>query len=60
MTKQSEILSDQRYMPLYEHGFVGLVDTMGSDQSIEQAARVSYGEGTRSTTDTRNLLRYLM
>jgi thymidylate synthase (FAD) len=47
-------------MPLYEHGFVGLVDTMGSDQSIERAARVSYGEGTRSTTDTRNLLRYLM
>jgi len=60
MTKQSEILADQRYMPLYEHGFVGLVDTMGSDQSIERAARVSYGEGTRKTSDTRNLLRYLL
>lgn len=60
MTKQSEILSDQRYMPIYEHGFVGLVDTMGSDASIERAARVSYGEGTRKTSDTRNLIRYLM
>jgi len=60
MTKQSEILSDQRYMPVYEHGFVGLVETMGSDQSIERAARVSYGEGTRKTSDTRNLLRYLL
>ncbi len=60
MTKQSDILADQRYMPIYEHGFVGLVDTMGSDQSIEQAARVSYGEGTRQTSDTRNLLRYLL
>ena len=59
-TKQSEILADQRYMPIYEHGFVGLVDTMGSDQSIERAARVSYGEGTRKTSDTRNLLRYLL
>jgi len=60
MTKQSEILVDQRYMPVYEHGFVGLVDTMGSDQTIERAARVSYGEGTRKTSDTRNLLRYLL
>jgi len=60
MTKQSEILADQRYMPIYEHGFVGLVDTMGSDASIERAARVSYGEGTRKLSDTRNLLRYLM
>jgi len=60
MTKQVEILTDQRYVPLYEHGFVGLVDTMGSDTSIERAARVSYGEGTRKLSDTRNLLRYLM
>lgn len=59
-TKQHEILSDQRYMPIYEHGFVGLVETMGSDQVVEQAARVSYGQGTRKTSDTRNLLRYLM
>ncbi len=60
MTKQSEILTDQRYMPVYEHGFVGLVDTMGSDDSIVRAARVSYGEGTRKVSDTRNLIRYLL
>lgn len=42
------------------HGFVRLVDWMGSDERIEDAARVSYGDGTRKTSDTRNLLRYLM
>jgi len=60
VTKQTEILTDQRYVPVYDHGFVGLVETMGSDQVIEQAARVSYGQGTRKTSDTRNLLRYLI
>ena len=59
-TKQTEILSDQRYMPVYDHGFVGLVETMGSDAVIEEAARVSYGQGTRKTSDTRNLIRYLL
>ena len=59
-TKQSEILSDQRYMPVYDHGFVGLVETMGSDQVVEQVARVSYGTGTRKISDTRNLIRYLL
>lgn len=59
-TKQHEILADQKYMPVYEHGFVGLVETMGSDQVIEQVARVSYGAGTRKISDTRNLIRYLL
>lgn len=43
-----------------DHGFVYLVDYMGTDESIEQAARVSYGEGTRKTSETRGLLRYLL
>lgn len=43
-----------------DHGFVYLVDYMGSDESIEQAARVSYGSGTRKTSETRGLLRYLL
>lgn len=59
-TKQTDILADQRYIPVYDHGFVGLVETMGSDQVIEQSARVSYGQGTRKTSDTRNLIRYLI
>ncbi len=42
------------------HGFVRLVDYMGSDSSIVQAARVSYGAGTKSTREDRGLIRYLM
>lgn len=42
-----------------DHGFVYLVDYMGNDQSIEQAARVSYGAGTRSINETIGLIRYL-
>lgn len=45
---------------VHEHGFVRLVEVMGSDNSIEDAARVSYGSGTRKTSETRGLLRYLM
>jgi len=60
MTKQSEILSDPRYIPIHNGGFVGLIETMGSDETIERAARVSYGKGTRIKSDTRNLIRYLI
>ncbi|HST04280.1 MAG TPA: FAD-dependent thymidylate synthase [Chloroflexia bacterium] len=42
------------------NGFVRLVDYMGSDQSIVQAARVSYGAGTKSVREDRGLIRYLM
>lgn len=42
-----------------DHGHVFVVDRMGSDESIEQAARLSY-KGQRPITETRNLLRYLM
>ncbi len=47
------------YFPVLDHGFVSLIDYMGSDESIEQAARVSYGFGTRKTSLTRGLIRYL-
>lgn len=43
-----------------DHGFVRLVDTMGDDSAIVQAARVSYGEGTKTPSDDRGLIRYLM
>lgn len=42
------------------HGYIELIEFMGSDAGVEQAARISYGEGTRATSDTINLLRYLM
>ena len=47
------------YFPVLDHGFVALVDYMGSDDDIERAARVSYGFGTRKVSQTRGLIRYL-
>src|ERR1700759_2835442 len=47
------------YFPVLDHGFVSLVDYMGTDECIERAARVSYGYGTRKQSQTRGLLRYL-
>ena len=41
-------------------GFVKLIDVMGSDTSIVEAARISYGDGTRTVTKDRGLIRYLM
>ncbi|MCP5063714.1 MAG: FAD-dependent thymidylate synthase, partial [Ignavibacteriae bacterium] len=43
-----------------DDGFVRVVDYMGSDQAIVQAARVSYGAGTKKVTQDRGLIRYLM
>ncbi len=47
------------YFPVLDHGFVSLVDYMGTDECVERAARVSYGYGTRQRSATRGLLRYL-
>ncbi|CAN5782144.1 hypothetical protein BH23GEM9_BH23GEM9_28360 [soil metagenome] len=48
-----------QYFTVLDHGFVALVDYMGTDESIERAARVSYGYGTRASSQTRGLIRYL-
>ena len=42
------------------NGFVRLVDYMGGDDAVVQGARVSYGKGTKTTSDDRGLIRYLM
>ncbi|TVP72534.1 MAG: FAD-dependent thymidylate synthase [Gemmatimonadales bacterium] len=47
------------YFQVLDHGFVSLVDYMGSDEDVERAARVSYGYGTRKKSATRGLVRYL-
>ena len=47
-------------LPVLDQGFVCLVDVMGDDSSVVQAARVSYGEGTKTISDDRGLIRYLM
>ncbi len=43
-----------------DHGFVRVIDYMGNDSSIVQAARVSYGEGTKKSRDDKALIHYLM
>ncbi len=45
---------------ILDHGFIRVVDYMGDDSAIVQAARVSYGKGTKQTNEDRGLLRYLM
>jgi len=47
-------------LPVLDQGFVRVVDYMGDDLAIVQAARVSYGAGTRSVREDRGLIRYLM
>lgn len=47
-------------IPCLDKGFVRLVDYMGDDAAIVQAARVSYGTGTKQVNEDRGLIRYLM
>ena len=60
MTNQVEILDSPNYLPILDHGFVGIKDVMGDDAAIVQAARVSYGAGTKTVNKDRGLLRYLL
>lgn len=62
MASNSETVEALRWkkFPVLNDGFVCLVDTMGDDAAVVQAARVSYGEGTRHISDDRTLIRYLM
>ncbi|MCB2231580.1 FAD-dependent thymidylate synthase [bacterium] len=56
---EADALLDKQFDVL-DHGFVRLIDYMGSDESIVQAARVSYGKGTKKVSEDRGLIRYLM
>ncbi|MDB3930267.1 FAD-dependent thymidylate synthase [Paracoccaceae bacterium] len=47
-------------IPVLDHGFIRVVDYMGDDAAICQAARVSYGKGTKSVQNDEGLIRYLM
>ena len=47
-------------IPILDHGFIRVIDYMGTDQSIVQAARVSYGEGPKQLREDRGLIRYLL
>lgn len=56
---EAEALLDQE-MKVLDKGFVRLVDYMGGDQRIVQAARVSYGAGTKTVREDKGLINYLM
>lgn len=62
MSDANRLVEELRWkkFPLLDDGFVCLVDVMGGDDSVVQAARVSYGEGTKKVSDDRTLIRYLM
>ncbi len=47
-------------VPVLDHGFVRVIDYMGDDTAIVQAARVSYGSGTKRVSEDAGLIRYLM
>jgi thymidylate synthase (FAD) len=61
-TDRAALLESLRWkkLPVLDDGFVALVDCMGDDGSVVQAARVSYGAGTRKVSDDRQLIRYLL
>ncbi len=47
-------------IPVLDHGFVRVIDYMGDDAAVVQAARVSYGKGTKRVSEDRGLIHYLM
>jgi thymidylate synthase (FAD) len=47
-------------IPVLDHGFVRVVDYMGDDAAVVQAARVSYGKGTKKVSEDKGLIQYLM
>ena len=47
-------------LPVLDHGFIRVIDYMGDDNAIVQAARVSYGKGTKKVNEDAGLIRYLM
>ncbi len=62
MSSNAAVVESLRWkkIPVLDEGFVCLVDAMGDDAAIVQAARVSYGAGTKQVSDDRTLIRYLM
>lgn len=60
MTQMTQKNEQNKKINCLDKGFIALVDQMGNDQSIVDAARVSYGKGTKSLSDNRNLIRYLL
>ena len=49
-----------KHLPVLDHGFIRVIDYMGDDNAIVQAARVSYGKGTKQLNQDKALINYLM
>lgn len=60
MTTWNEVKDDKNFIKILDHGFVGLLDHMGSDSDIANAARTSYAKGTKTVRDDEKLIRYLV
>src|ERR1700752_2998921 len=62
MPANDDLVKELRWktFPVLDDGSVCLIDCMGDDAAVVQAARVSYGEGTKRVSDDRTLIRYLM
>lgn len=58
ISQLEEIIDKQ--IPVLDHGFIRLIDYMGDDSAIVQAARVSYGKGTKQLNQDKALINYLM
>ena len=62
MSETKSLVDELRWkkFSVLDDGFVCLVDVMGDDAAVVQAARVSYGAGTKRVSDDRSLIRYLL
>ena len=54
------IIENDIFFNILDHGLIRVIDYMGNDQSIVDAARISYGKGTESKSDDKGLINYLM
>ncbi|MFA5448259.1 MAG: FAD-dependent thymidylate synthase [Sphaerochaeta sp.] len=59
VVEAAEAILDKEF-PVLDHGFVRLVDYLGSDERIVQSARVSYGDGTKTYRQDKGLINYLL
>ena len=55
-----DLINNDTFFNVLDHGLIRVIDYMGNDQSIVDAARISYGKGTTSKSDDKGLINYLM
>lgn len=55
-----QLIEENKIFPVLDKGHIRVVDYMGGDESVVQAARVSYGKGTKTVSEDKKLINYLM